>query len=296
LRLLLRHTPSGGITVKVDIVGAILGEAKRDKIPHTYDMMGLWLCKDYLRVERNNIIMEKAFKGQYWYRNMLIFANCQQFDLTANRNNIRNDQEEFDLAAQGISKYLEAVKIDANTVLYFAIKQKEEEDKRLAAQKEAEAKRKENTKNGLTQRLNEYKGRPDLNAPNVKGAPIKERHSEAETALLLQAMISCAHPAIDFRVGEYKTSQGTDLLVEYTSKGLPGFAWAEMVLTLEKLFAWSHPPEGIHKVICWELGDVKAEQSFTDGQIAKLTKKTKGRYHLDVGPDTLEVYVLRDLI
>ena len=31
------------------------------------------------------------------------------------------------LAAQGISKYLEAVKIDANTVLYFAIKQKEEE-------------------------------------------------------------------------------------------------------------------------------------------------------------------------
>ena len=69
-----------------------------------------------------------------------------------------------------------------------------------------------------------------------------------------------------------------------------------MVVTLEKLFAWSHPPEGIHKVICWDLGKVQEKQSFTSGEEAKLTKKGQGRYHLDIGADTIEVYVLREIL
>ncbi|MDO8751048.1 MAG: hypothetical protein Q7K03_07880 [Dehalococcoidia bacterium] len=289
-------TTSDGTTVTVNMIGAILGEANRGSVPHTYEMMGLWLCKDFLRVERNNFIMEKAFKGQYWYRNMLVFANCQQFDLTANRNNIRNDQEEYDLAIDGISKFLETIKSDSATTSYFESKQKEEEAKQHNKQREADEKRKDEAKNVLAKRLNEYKGRPDLRAPSLRGAPIKEPKSEAETALLLQSMISCGDPAIDFRIGEYKTSQGTDLLIEYTSKGIPGYAWAEIVVTLENLFAWSHPPEGIHKVICWRLGDVKQEQAFQDGKVAKLVKKNNGRYHLDVGTDSIEVYVLQDLV
>ena len=79
--------------VTINVIGAILGEDNRESIPHTYTDMGLWLCKDFIRVDRNNQIMEEVFKGQYWYRNMLIFANCQQFDLTANRNEIRTGQE-----------------------------------------------------------------------------------------------------------------------------------------------------------------------------------------------------------
>ena len=148
----------------------------------------------------------------------------------------------------------------------------------------------------MEQRLNEYKGRPDLDAPILTGAPLKEPKSEAETALLLQAMISSKHPGIDFRIGEYKTSRGTDLIIEYINKGIPAFAWAEIVSTLENLFAWPHPPEGIHKVICWELGNVSEKKSFVDGKEAKLIKKGLGRYHLDVGVDSIEVYVLRDII
>ncbi len=108
--------------VEVEIIGAILGESRRDIVSHTYDMMGLWLCKDYIKVQRNNRIIEDVFKGQYFYRNLLMFANCQQFDLTANRNNVRLDQEEYDLAIKGIKDFLNTIKDDENTVDYFNVK------------------------------------------------------------------------------------------------------------------------------------------------------------------------------
>ncbi len=288
--------------VTVDVIGAILGEENRGAIPHTYEDMGLWLCKDFIRVERNNLIMEEVFKGQYWYRNMLIFANCQQFDLTANRNNIRTDQEEYDLAVKAIKNFLVSIRDDKAYEAYFEAKRKEDEAKQQKAQRDKETERKEAVKNELEERLNDYRGRPDLNVHNnIVNPPVKEPRSEAETALLLQAMISCKHPGIDFRIGEYKTSAGTDLIVECVSKGISSLAWAEIVVTLENLFAWSHPPEGIHKVVCWQLGKVQEKQAFTNGEEAKLTKKGNGRYHLDIGVDTIivdtiEVYVLREIL
>jgi len=282
--------------VTINVIGAILGEENRESIPHTYENMGLWLCKDFIRVERDNRIMEEIFKGQYWYRNMLIFANCRQFDLTANRNNIRTDQEEYDLAVKAIKNFLVYIRDDKAYQAYFEVKKKEEEAKQQKAQRDKETKRKEAVKNELEERLNDYRGRPDLNVPNIVSAPVKEPRSEAETALLLQAMISSKHPGIDFRIGEYKTSMGTDLIVECVSKGISSLAWVEIVVTLEKLFAWSHPPEGIHKVVCWELGKVQEKQAFTNGEEAKLTKKGNGRYHLDVGMDTIEGYVLREIL
>jgi|GEM_PF-6327734 len=282
--------------VTINVIGAILGEENRESIPHTYENMGLWLCKDFIRVERNNRIMEEVFKGQYWYRNMLILANCQQFDLTANRDNVRSDQEEYDLAITGIKKFIEEIKSNPASISYFQTKAGEDLEKHAKVLEDKETGRKEAKKNELEKRLNEYRGRPDLNVPNIVSAPVKEPRSEAETALLLQAMISSKHPGIDFRIGEYKTSIGTDLIVECASKGIPSLAWAEIVATLENLFGWQHPPEGIHKVICWALGKVQEKQSFTSGEQAKLTKKGQGRYHLDIGTDTIEVYVLREIL
>ncbi len=54
--------------------------------------------------------------------------------------------------------------------------------------------------------------------------------------------------------------------------------------------------DAIHKIICWELGDSKEKQNFQDGREARLTKKTRGRYNLDIGSDTLDVYVLKEIL
>jgi len=285
-----------GVEVEVNVMGAILGEGHRDLVPHTYNMMGIWLARDFIRVERNNRLIEEVFHGQYFYRSMLIFAKCQQFDLTANRNNIRNDQEEYELAIEGIKQFVSEIYEDDGTRAYFEGKKREDELRTQEEEAKDEKTKADAYKAVLSRRLNEYRARADLVAPNVEGAPLKEPISEAETSLLLQAMISSKHPGIDFRIGEYKTSRGVDLLVQSTTKGITSHAWAEIVAQLENIYQWGHDFEGIHKVVCWELGRVGEEEVLDDDRRVRLTKKQEGRYHLDIGTDSIEVYVLREII
>jgi hypothetical protein len=288
---------SDGKPVKVQIVGALLGEGNRSIVPTTYEHMGLWLAKDFIRIERNNPLLEEAFGGQYFYRNYLIMANCQQFDLTANRNNIRTAYEEYDLAAAAIKEWCVALKDSDFAQGYFERKRAEEESNKRAAHEKAQNDREKRALARRHERINAYKGRPNLQAAGIVGAPIKEPRSEAETALLLQAMISSRHPGIDFTVGDYNTAVGVDLLVERRDKGFVSHWWVELVSTLDKLVQWPHHPDGYHAVVCYSLGETPEMQTLSDGRKAKLVKKdAAGRYTLLVGSDTLEVYVLREIL
>lgn len=286
-----------GREVVVEIVGAVLGENHRSIVPHTYSHMGLWLCKDYIRVERDNRILEDVFKGQYYYRSLLIFANCQQFDLTANRNNVRTGQEEYDLAIQGIKRFCENVWTDPFVRAFFDAKKDADRSKEEEERERQKAEREANWQRTRKERVNRYKGRPNLPTSILKGALIKEPQNEAETTLLLQAMISSGFPGIDFLIGEHNATNGVDLIIEQTDKDMPTLKWAELVRSLDRLYQWSHPPEGYHCVICYELGNVKEVQTFQDGQEARLVaKKTKGRYSLLVGSESIDIYVLRDML
>jgi hypothetical protein len=287
-----------GREIHVEIVGAILGEDHRNVVPETYSHMGLWLAKDYIRIERNNDLIEEVFKGQYYYRSMLIFANCQSFDLTANRNNIRTDQEDYDLALKGIKDFLAEIKEDGFTQEYFSAKKDDEEEKKRKEEENSRAGRTARAAAARRERINTYKGRANTNFPAVTGCPVKEPKSEVETALLLQAMISSNHPGIDFVIGDYNASYGVDLVVEMDDKDIASIKWAELVSSLDKLFAWSHPPEGYHVIVCYQLGNMKEVQtfSFSDGTTAKLVRKEGGRHALVVGSETIEIYVLREIL
>jgi hypothetical protein len=288
---------SDGRAVKVQLYGAVLGEANRAMVPHTYEQMGLWLAKDFIRVERNNPLLEEVFKGQYYYRNFLLLANCQQFDLTANRNNIRTASEEYDIAIDAIKGWCMLVKDSEFAQSYFARKREEDDEKRKEQQEQEQKEREQRALNRRQERINGYKGRSKLIAAGVLGAPLKEPRSEAETALLLQAMISSRHPGIDFTIGDYSTSRGVDLLVERSDKGFTGYWWVELVSTLDNLAQWSHHPDGYHAVVCYALGQTPEFMKLSDGRTAQLVKKASaGRYTLLVGSDTLEVYVLSEIL
>src|SRR3972149_7091984 len=286
-----------GKTVTVEIVGALLGDTHRNFVPHPHTHMGLWLCKDFIRIERNNQILEDVFKGQYYYRSMLLFANCQQFDLTANRNNIRTDQEEYDLSIQGIKNFCRELWSDDFVKGYFNAKRSEDETKNQEEKGKKQETHKNHIKEIRRERVNRYKGRPSLCIDGIAGALIKEPVNEAETALLLQAMISSKHSGIDFVIGEYNTSQGVDLIVEQIDKEMPTLKWAELVFSLDKIYQWPHPPDGYHYIICYQLGNVKEIQKFSDGQDAKLVPKAiPGKYTLIVGAESIDIYVLRAIL
>jgi hypothetical protein len=290
-------TTEEGKIVTVEIVGALLGDTHRNIVPHTYTHMGLWLCKDYIRIERNNEILEDVFKGQYYYRSMLIFANCQQFDLTANRNNIRTDQEEYDIAVKGIKDFCRGMWSGEFVKKYFEAKKNEDDEKQQEKKNKEQRERKDRTQEKRKERLNRYKARPQLRVDGLVGAPIKEPENEAETALLLQAMISSKHPGIDFNIGDYNITYGVDLIVEQTDKDMQTLKWVELVFSLDKLYQWPHPPDGYHCIVCYHLGNVKEIQKFQDGQEGKLVPKAvPGRYTLLVGSDSIDIYVLREIL
>ena len=286
-----------GKTIEVNIVGALLGESLRDIVPSTYEHMGLWLSKDFIRIERNNKILEDVTGGQYYYRNLLLFANCQNFDLTANRNNIRTDQEEYDLAVNGIKNFCQDLWNSNFLKSYFQTKRDEEKEKEKEKRERERVSRFSKAAEKRKDRINLYNGRSDLAFRGVNSPPIKEPSSEAETALLLQAMISSGHNGIDFIIGDYNTFSGVDLIVEMTDKEIPTKKWVELVSSLDKLYAWSHPPEGYHIIVCYQKGNVKGEQEFQDGSIGKLVAtQGPGRYALIVGSKSIDVYVLREIL
>jgi len=286
-----------GKKVVVDVVGALLGEEHRSIVPHTYSHMGLWLCKDYIRIERSNELLESVFKGQYYYRSMLIFANCQQFDLTANRNNIRSDQDEYDMAINGIKGFCSRLWKNDFVNSYFAAKKNEDVESKKKQEEKKEEEKKEQIQKRRNERLNKYKARATLRFKNIGKAIIKEPLNEAETALLLQAMISSNFPGIDFMIGEHNTTSGVDLIVEQTDKGIESLKWAELVYSFDRLFQWSHPPEGYHIIICYELGKAKETDKFNNGVESKLVaKNVAGKYTLLVGDSSIDVYVLREML
>ena len=178
---------------------------------------------------------------------------------------------------------------------YYKTKSSEEEE---AKKRRRKAEREENASRAAKrrkERLNSYKGRANLPFAGLTGAPVKEPVSEAETALLLQAMISSGHPGIDFVIGDYNTAIGVDLIVEMSDKEIPTTKWVELVASLDKIYAWSHPPEGFHIIVCYQLGQVKEEQEFKDGGRLVATE-SPGRYALLVQKDTMDVYVLREIL
>ena len=147
------------------------------------------------------------------------------------------------------------------------------------------------------ERINRYRGRPGIKVDSLERPPVKEPTNESETALLLQAMISSRHPGIDFVIGDYNTSKGVDMVIEIRDKQIPRIEWAEVVFSLDNLFKWQHPHGGYHRVVCYVLGNAKERQVFLDGAEAQLVPKdVAGRYALIVGSDTLDVYVLRELL
>ena len=288
---------ANGKSVKVQVIAALLGEDQRAFVPNTYESMGLWLAKDFIRIERKNTILEKAFGGQYYYRNFMVLANCQQFDLTANRNNIRTSDDEYEMAEEKIVEWCEVLSNDGFVTAYFSAKSSEDEQKKKDKEKQDADEKEKRTLSLRDDRVNRYKGRADLQGTLPPNCSSKEPINEAETALLLQAMISVGHTGIDFRIGDYNTARGVDMLVERKSKAIDGYWWVELVHNLTKLAEWNHSPDGYHAIVCFELGAIGEKLKITGNREGVLVKKeSKGRYCLTAGDDTFEVYVLGEML
>lgn len=270
-----RSTNINGEYVSFQMYGTVSGyNCRRSicKLKH-YERLkarfGVYLAKDFIAFsKRSNLISDPN------YHHFHILVNSQNFELTADRNNISNEDDPkikwvFDCVKKIISE--DIMPITENG--YFKIRREEEAlsyitDKNLL----------------LNNRLKQYTELRDL---NIEGIPIvKAPDNEAQVVILLTAILSSEkHKKIICgieSIAHYSQQSTTDLIC-LDSKGKAKLVEVEYLLS--NIFKHEHPYKTFDFVICWKIDmEVNERRKLVDGVELKLIRENN-QWYLKYGTD-----------
>jgi len=252
---------------------------------------GLWLCKDYIPIQRKNEWI--TFKGSE-YTKFHAFFNCQHLKLTANRGSIENTPSEIlqDIQNEARKIYDEIIKGDDWTAMEWL-------EHEAAAYQTTE-----NEKNTFQWRVKK------ANRSNVaiyKGVTLVEPERESGVYSIFLQLSLLNDTLFPFQVIDYDTHQGFDVIAK-GDKNIPiassRLFYIEFKRTLEK-GEFNHSFENLHSLICWEteikhddiLGDINGEERKM--QIISPSDHTDyTRYFLDNSKKAhkIEVYILKQYL
>lgn len=302
---------TGMPAAKLDFVFYIEGdEAKRayNKMihkPYVYgptgqyrvqDRYGLWLCKDYIPIERRNYWVAERSEWTKYHA----FVNCQEFRLTANRGDVGNTPPKVLEAIEKTVKELFERRIKPSPSYQKYRMELENEERQRAIERTTEREEWEferRSKLAATAKLARH-GNIELHEP---------RQESGVFSLVLQ-LLAVKPELFDFKVIDYDSSMGYDLLVtkdyalelERASK-----RFVELKFELKRDF--NHSFKKLAQIICW---DTKLSNEDEVHDIAgakrtmKITPPEKGiadsytKYMLisDTEPHNIEVIVLKDFL
>lgn len=259
------------------------------------DRYGVWLCKDYMAIQRKNEWVTS--KGSEFTK-LHAFVNCQSLKLTANRGSVENTPSEIlqDLA-------------DAVRTIYDSIIQSDDWSQLEWLESEVDA------YNTISREKSEFEKRID----KVNRAKIAEYAiSDEKTITLIEPkqengvftifmQLSTYKPDIfPFTIVDYDTHFGIDVIVK-SKDNMPiktsKLYYVEFKNYLGKNF--NHSFENLHSIVCWDINsaELKNGEEITDVANKKRTFKIippemQGdytRYYLDSLRDgrKIEVFVLK---
>ncbi|MFD1646890.1 ATP-binding protein [Haloarchaeobius litoreus] len=145
-----KHYPANEIAVEYDggkttlqIVGMVGGKAARNELP-TYGrhsaQFGIWFAKDHIKVERLN----EAISHDNEFIHFLFVANCQDIELSANRESIRNKASSvYKAIEEEVEYYLSKVTQDPWFKSYLETRKEAEYNRRTAKQQTSLKERRE---------------------------------------------------------------------------------------------------------------------------------------------------------
>ena len=254
------------------------------------DRYGIWLCKDYIPIQRKNDWI--ATKGAE-YTKLHAFVNCQRLKLTANRGSVDNTPSEI----------LQDLR-DAVRDIYEDIISGDEWSDMEWLESEVDA------FNTVEKEKKDFKRRIDkVNRAKIatyEGINLVEPQQENGVFALFLQLSSYDPLLFPFTIVDYDTHTGIDVIVKAqdampikTSK----LFYVEFKKYLEKDF--NHSFENLHSIVCWDinLNDVKNNDEVKD--IANKWRTLKiippegegdyTRYYLDSlrSGRKIEVFVLK---
>ncbi len=234
---------------------------------------GLWLCKDYMPIQRKNEWI--THKGSE-YTKFHAFINCQEMRLTANRGSVDNTPSEVlqDIKEEVKKIYDDVIKSDEWTAMEWL---EEEASSYQTTEKE---------KKNFDWRIKKINR---ANVAEYKGIQLVEPERESGVFSIFIMLSQLEEDLFPFVVIDYDTHDGIDVIAKGDSTTPIASAklfYVEFKRTLSKGF--NHSFENLHSVVCWDT-DIKHDDVLSDINdeerkmqiVAPEDEKDYTRYFLD---------------
>lgn len=256
-----RSTNINGEYVSFQMYGTVSGVNCRKSIcklrqsERLKGRFGIYLAKDFIPFTKKSSLISDPN-----YHHFHILVNSQNFELTADRNNVSNED---DPKVKWI--YLMVKEIIKNDILpgthstYFKMRKQEEINFVI----------KEKNKN-LKNRIKEFSKLENLNLENIAIKRIPD--NEAQVTLLLAALLSNPkfnkYINIIDSIAHYSLQSTTDLIC---LNSVGGTLLVEVEFLLSNLFKHEHPYLTFDCIVCWKVDlEVNDRKTLVDGVELKL--------------------------
>lgn len=229
-----KHYPAKEIDIKynggettLQIVGMVGGKASRNELP-TYGrhsaQFGIWVAKDHIKVEQLN----EAISHDNEFIHFLFVANCQDIELSANRETIRNKTSPvYRALREEIEYYLSKVTQDPWFKSYLETRKEGEHQRRSTKQQSSLSERRE--------RVESDGFKPD---------------NRSEVLLGLERATG-QNREVSFSVEDFDPDAEVHAIVRQDGR----LRNAAVHPKLTGLFDEEVPLENTELAICWDLGD-----------------------------------------
>jgi hypothetical protein len=252
------------------------------------DRYGLWLCKDYIPIERVNDWLSSFGAGSNAFTMLHGFINCQSLKLTANRGTIANtDPKILEELKTEVINIANALDTELSNNGLYTLRGWQQEERTL-----------EQDKSEFTRRIKSLKTR---NMADFSGSILLEPVNESELFGILTTLVGIDAEMFDFEPLDYNTTKGIDLIVRDKRLVLDehNLGYAELKLHLAPKF--NHAFTYLRWIICWDFGrnvgeDARFEDiTETDIRQLKTEKDDDGHniYWLDRANAANKIHVIR---
>jgi len=211
------------------------------------DRYGIWLCKDFIPVQRVNDWVSGFGTGSNSITLLHGFINCQTFKLTANRGTIANtDLEILGALKKAIQLILDEIDADLRKVGIFTLFEWQTEEKTLSQEK-ADF---ESRVKSINQRKRAI----------IEGKEILEPRYEAELFGLFIRLFSLKPTLFPFTPMDYNTSRGLDIIAK-NNNPVAGIDTEYSYIELKKILTTdlNHGFKHLKWIVCWDFESGIAE-------------------------------------
>ena len=252
------------------------------------DRYGIYLCKDYVPVQRVNEWISGFGTGSNSYVMLHGFINCQKLKLTANRGSVANTNLQI---VNELKKDLEDILKEIDVDLYknniSTLKKWQQEAKTVEVEKAAFQKRKELIQ---TKRYFEIDGRTFL-----------EPRNEAELYGLFMSIYTLYPDKFSFEPLDYDESIGIDLVARNKSDNKIADCeyWYVELKYLLGSREFNHSFRNIRVIVCWEFSNnlkdgskIASTAGDNERQFRIGMSQGKKVYYLDSDDSSIRIQVI----